>query len=176
MDECEALCTRLSIMVKGGLKCLGSIQHLKNKFGSGYTLLVKVRTLNDTHKCRQIIENTFPTATLKDVHHCFMNYHVIDNNDNSVTLAALFGLMEKSKEHYAIEDYSVSQTTLEQVFVNFARSPSEPQVEHNGRCLFCRTWCCCCSLNCCDREVIHDHDDDDESGQFSDDNDTQPLV
>lgn len=35
MEECEALCTRLSIMVNGKFKCLGSIQHLKSKFGSG---------------------------------------------------------------------------------------------------------------------------------------------
>ena len=31
MEECEALCTRLAIMVKGQFKCLGSVQHLKNK-------------------------------------------------------------------------------------------------------------------------------------------------
>jgi ABC-type multidrug transport system ATPase subunit len=31
MDECDALCSRLAIMVNGQLKCLGSPQHLKNK-------------------------------------------------------------------------------------------------------------------------------------------------
>lgn len=31
MDECEALCTRIAIMVSGDFKCLGSVQHLKNK-------------------------------------------------------------------------------------------------------------------------------------------------
>ncbi|CAF1682200.1 unnamed protein product, partial [Adineta ricciae] len=30
MEECEALCTRLAIMVNGKFKCLGSIQHLKS--------------------------------------------------------------------------------------------------------------------------------------------------
>ncbi|KAJ0055813.1 hypothetical protein NL108_012856, partial [Boleophthalmus pectinirostris] len=30
MEECEALCTRMAIMVNGQFKCLGSIQHLKN--------------------------------------------------------------------------------------------------------------------------------------------------
>ena len=35
MEECEALCTRLAIMVNGRFKCLGSIQHLKSKFGAG---------------------------------------------------------------------------------------------------------------------------------------------
>ena len=31
MEECEALCGRLAIMVNGTFKCIGSIQHLKNR-------------------------------------------------------------------------------------------------------------------------------------------------
>ncbi|KAI2662111.1 Phospholipid-transporting ATPase ABCA1 [Labeo rohita] len=31
MEECEALCTRMAIMVNGHFKCLGSIQHLKSR-------------------------------------------------------------------------------------------------------------------------------------------------
>ena len=44
MEECEALCTRLGIMVNGQFQCLGSPQHLKNRFGSGYTLTLRGRT------------------------------------------------------------------------------------------------------------------------------------
>jgi ABC-type uncharacterized transport system ATPase subunit len=33
MEECEALCTRLVIMVNGQFYCLGSVQHLKSKYG-----------------------------------------------------------------------------------------------------------------------------------------------
>jgi len=36
MEECEALCQRVGIMVGGRLRCLGSIQHLKNRFGRGF--------------------------------------------------------------------------------------------------------------------------------------------
>lgn len=32
MEECEALCSRLAIMVKGQFRCLGSLQHIKNRF------------------------------------------------------------------------------------------------------------------------------------------------
>lgn len=35
MEECEALCTRLAIMVNGEFKCIGSSQYLKNKFSKG---------------------------------------------------------------------------------------------------------------------------------------------
>jgi ABC-type multidrug transport system ATPase subunit len=42
MEECEALWTRLAIMVNGQFKCLGSIQHLKSRLGPHPLLL-------DTH-------------------------------------------------------------------------------------------------------------------------------
>eukprot|EP01080_Neovahlkampfia_damariscottae_P002468 gene2469-3178_t len=36
MEEADALCSRLGVLVNGELKCIGSSQHLKNKFGGGY--------------------------------------------------------------------------------------------------------------------------------------------
>jgi len=43
MEECEALCTRLAIMVNGEFKCIGSTQYLKNRFSKGLVLKIKVR-------------------------------------------------------------------------------------------------------------------------------------
>ena len=48
MEEAEALSTRMGIMVKGGIfKCLGSAQHIKNKFGTGYEIELKIRKLDE---------------------------------------------------------------------------------------------------------------------------------
>lgn len=44
MEECEALCTRLAIMVHGEFKCLGSAQHLKNQFSKGFLLTIKTKS------------------------------------------------------------------------------------------------------------------------------------
>ncbi len=44
MEECQVLCTRLAIMVNGTLKCLGSPQHLKNRWVLSSSLL-SVQTL-----------------------------------------------------------------------------------------------------------------------------------
>lgn len=119
MEECEALCTRLAIMVNGRFKCLGSPQHLKTKFGEGYTLLARVASgTSDTGPLKQFIEGTFPGSVLKDEHQGMIHYHIRDTN---VSWAQLFGTIERIKLNYNIEDYSVSQTTLEQVFLNFAR-------------------------------------------------------
>lgn len=43
MEEAEALSTKLGIMVRGGVfRCMGSSQHIKNKFGIGYEIEIKV--------------------------------------------------------------------------------------------------------------------------------------
>jgi len=41
MEECEALCNRIGIMVGGEFKCLGSLQHLKSRFSEGYSIDVR---------------------------------------------------------------------------------------------------------------------------------------
>ena len=38
MEEADVLCTRIGIMSKGCLKCVGSNLHLKNKYGQGFTI------------------------------------------------------------------------------------------------------------------------------------------
>ena len=42
MEEAEALATKMGIMVNGNLKCIGTSQHIKNKFGGGYEIEVKL--------------------------------------------------------------------------------------------------------------------------------------
>uniref|UniRef100_A0A671SHZ0 ATP-binding cassette sub-family A member 3-like n=1 Tax=Sinocyclocheilus anshuiensis TaxID=1608454 RepID=A0A671SHZ0_9TELE len=123
MEECEALCTRLAVMVNGQFKCLGSPQHLKSKFGSGYTLLAKVRVDTELEEMdlqlfKDFIESTFPGSLLKDEHQGMVHYHL---TDKTLTWAQVFGVLETAKEKYSIEDYCVSQISLEQVFLSFAQ-------------------------------------------------------
>ena len=68
MDECEALCTRIGIMVAGQFQCLGPVQHLKNKFSKGFVLTIKTgfTDVNLTEKVRQRIVEKFANAELKE--------------------------------------------------------------------------------------------------------------
>jgi ATP-binding cassette subfamily A (ABC1) protein 3 len=61
MEEAEALCTKMGIMVDGRFKCFGSSQHIKDKFGTGYELEFKIRTLTE-HEVADILTQ----AGLKD--------------------------------------------------------------------------------------------------------------
>lgn len=42
MEEAEALGTKLAIMVDGRFKCFGTTQHLKQTFGQGYYVEIKL--------------------------------------------------------------------------------------------------------------------------------------
>ena len=55
MEEAEALATKMGIMVNGNLKCLGTSQHIKNKFGGGYEVEVKLN-LPTPAQVKQAIE------------------------------------------------------------------------------------------------------------------------
>jgi hypothetical protein len=122
MEECEALCTRLVIMVNGEFKCLGSPQHLKSKFGNGYKLVVRLNDENDKEKLFDFMRVNFPSSVIQETHKNLFEYILPFKNTK---LSQIFGKMEKSRETLNIKDYSVSQTTLDQVFVNFAKGQYE---------------------------------------------------
>lgn len=130
MEECEALCTRLAIMVQGQFKCLGSPQHLKSKFGSGYSLRAKVRSDGQQEALQEFkafVDLTFPGSILEDEHQGMVHYHLPGDD---LSWAKVFGILEKAKEKYGVDDYSVSQISLEQVFLSFAHL--QPPAEDEG--------------------------------------------
>ncbi|KAF1780670.1 P-loop containing nucleoside triphosphate hydrolase [Phytophthora cactorum] len=66
MEECEALCTRVGIMVGGRLRCLGSVQHLKHRFGDGLMLelkLVGTPTQDISARVASVFSGSAPTTT-----------------------------------------------------------------------------------------------------------------
>ncbi|KAH9377126.1 hypothetical protein HPB48_008271 [Haemaphysalis longicornis] len=70
MDECEASCDRLTIMVKGKMMCLGTLQHIREKHGKGYRLhfMLKHGASSDADQFVVAVPKLFPGITLSDRH------------------------------------------------------------------------------------------------------------
>uniref|UniRef100_A0A1A8PUY7 ATP-binding cassette, sub-family A (ABC1), member 12 n=3 Tax=Nothobranchius TaxID=28779 RepID=A0A1A8PUY7_9TELE len=118
MEECEALCSRLAIMVKGHFQCLGSLQHIKNRFGTGFTVkMYLTEPACDAEAITTFMQHRFPSTYLKDQHSAMVEYHV-PNAPGGV--ADIFNQLETNKNALCIKHFSVSQTTLDEVFINFA--------------------------------------------------------
>ena len=64
MEEAEALCTKIGIMVDGQFKCYGSSQHIKDKYGMGFEIEVKIKQLQEQELLtqQQNIKEEFVTA------------------------------------------------------------------------------------------------------------------
>jgi ATP-binding cassette subfamily A (ABC1) protein 3 len=81
MEEAEALCTKMGIMVAGRFRCFGSSQHIKNKYGTGYEIEFKIRDLSeeqikrisggkyqlDKNDCIKIIQESGDTELLEEL-------------------------------------------------------------------------------------------------------------
>jgi ATP-binding cassette subfamily A (ABC1) protein 3 len=151
MEECEALCTKLGIMVGGQFQCFGNIQNLKSKYGKGYSLILKLKTnasialeesenLAALNEKLEIVEKFIATridrAILKDRQNFTLFYQILlETSDTSSyqetatnkkqqsrttqTIAGIFNLIEENKNRLELETYSLSQTSLEQIFLSF---------------------------------------------------------
>lgn len=121
MDECEALCTKIGIMVKGQFRCLGSVQHLKNKYSNGFVLTIKIGK-DDADLVIEIqnrVLQAFPSAELKEKYLDILTFHITNMN---LKWSQVFGICAQMKEDLNINDYSLSQMSLEQVFLIFSKS------------------------------------------------------
>eukprot|EP00002_Diphylleia_rotans_P024252 TRINITY_DN477_c0_g2_i1.p1 TRINITY_DN477_c0_g2~~TRINITY_DN477_c0_g2_i1.p1 ORF type:complete len:1671 (+),score=364.81 TRINITY_DN477_c0_g2_i1:51-5063(+) len=118
MEECEALCSRIGIMVGGRMRCLGSAQHLKSRFGTGYQIDISSE-LESVEEVKSFVTSTFPGAQLLEWHAGTVKYDV---PRQKLTLSNMFRTIQANRERLHIINYAISQTTLEQIFISKARS------------------------------------------------------
>ncbi|CAK7342616.1 unnamed protein product [Dovyalis caffra] len=97
MNEAQALCTRMGIMVGGRLRCIGSPQHLKTRFGNHLELEVKpieVSSVDSENLCQTIQSRLFdipshPRTLLDDLEVCIGRIDSIRSENASVTEISL---------------------------------------------------------------------------------------
>lgn len=83
------------------------------RFGDGYTIVLRVSGTNpNLGPLEKFIQDSFPSIVLKEKHHCTLQYQLASYG---CSLAKIFGILSMHQGTYHIEDYSVSQTTLDQV-------------------------------------------------------------
>ncbi|NWS94649.1 ABCA9 protein, partial [Mionectes macconnelli] len=112
MEEAEAVCDRVAILVSGQLRCIGSIQYLKNKFGKGYLLEIKVKDAEHADLLHAEILKIFPSAACQERFPSFLVYKV--PMEDALPLSQSFSKLEEAKRSCNLEEYSFSLNTLTQ--------------------------------------------------------------
>uniref|UniRef100_A0A8C3FSN8 ATP binding cassette subfamily A member 10 n=1 Tax=Chrysemys picta bellii TaxID=8478 RepID=A0A8C3FSN8_CHRPI len=124
MKEAEALCDRVAIMVSGKLRCIGSIQYLKNKFGKGYLLEIKVKDPEQVDLIHEEITQIFPLAARQERYSSLMVYKIPMENVQSLSQA--FFNLEAGKR-----GVTLPLTFTFQVFLELSREQEKEDFDMN---------------------------------------------
>jgi len=131
MEEAEALCHRIGIIVNGKFVCLGPLQYLKDKYGSGYKITLVKRPTGEN--LEEFIQEIFPDAEkVEDSSSTKETYQI---KHQSFKFSQVLRALEELKRGQIIQDFSIYNTTLEQVFINFSRQQHAPDTSlmtHSG--------------------------------------------
>ena len=190
MDEAETLCKRMAIMVNGEFVCLGKSGQIKEKYGYGYEIEVRIKPLSETKfekiikECdlnknmkinmeniesvlnkigegnyiNELIQGRFGSKLIRDIQintyipiraliswtffvknalkfikkaeryfeSIILTEHIDNNflfklkkNNNTKSIGFFFGLFESNKDSCYVTEYSIQQTSLEQIFNMF---------------------------------------------------------
>ena len=144
LDEAEALCHRLGIVVDGALRCIGTPLHLKRKYGGGYE--VSFRAAIDANNVDYNSTSLWVSSCLQQFKAAFPGLQVLELVDNrfkvrvpkeAMHLPRCFALLDhmcNAKEERPAEErpgggkgdncdeprafYCVSLSSIEQVFLD----------------------------------------------------------
>ncbi|NXY90850.1 ABCAA protein, partial [Alcedo cyanopectus] len=117
MEEAEAVCDRVAIMVSGQLRCIGSIQYLKNKFGKGYLLEIKVRDSECSDLLHAEILKIFPSAARQERLPSLLIYKI--PMEDALPLSQSFAKLEEASSASQRNNQSLSHPF--QVFLELSR-------------------------------------------------------
>ena len=118
LDEAEYLGDRIGIMSDGKYLCSGTSSFLKSKYPCGFNinLLINSSIFNENYKQKLFadIQKYEPKAEIKVASKSILSINIQSNNTK---ILQIFNYIEKNKEKYGIEDYTVGSTSLEDVFL-----------------------------------------------------------
>ena len=120
MEEADTLGDVISIMSRGRLHCLGTALHLKNKYGTGYTVDIKVPIAEHGKVLESLTGGLLPNA------------HAVGATEISGTVdladvAKMVPLCAHIESSGTGADMTVSMCTLETVFISIAEAAGDPE-------------------------------------------------
>lgn len=126
MDEAEQLCDNIAIMINGRIVCYGSPNYLMQHYGGGYEVTITTDlTVMQQSRALQQVEASLPGLT-------YVIYSGESPSERNkwittlklkqvIELSRLFDVLSVLAKQNAFESFTATRTTLEQVFVSFAR-------------------------------------------------------
>ncbi|KAL2714403.1 phospholipid-transporting ATPase ABCA1-like [Vespula squamosa] len=118
MQEAEAMCTRVGILVEGRFVVIDSCENLKRKHDNNFILNIGViPAFQNQHliTINNIVNEAFPGIKLKDFHMGIIKYEL----ESNISHSNVFEILEQlRRRHTWLTDFTVNQPSMDQVFLD----------------------------------------------------------
>lgn len=132
MDEADSLSQYIGIMAAGQMRCIGTRQRLKSRFGTGYRLQIIYRTIHED-EIESLVLLAAPYARLDkrepvptDVALTKAHYLIPPGNPISYIYETFY---ELQKEGTKVVEFGLEFSSLEEVFLTIAHMVEPPLEE-----------------------------------------------
>ncbi|KHJ97891.1 hypothetical protein OESDEN_02130 [Oesophagostomum dentatum] len=118
MEECEALCSRIGVLVKGRLVAIGTSQELKSRYTNSLFLHIVLRSLKDRELIANEVLTKFPSGTLvtKRIDSLSLKFKICRGAQER--LSTLYAAVQEMASHLPLSDFFLLQSSLEDVLEN----------------------------------------------------------
>jgi len=140
MEEAEAVSDCIGIIAHGELQCIGTVQHLRDKFNKNYHLSIDLKPEAQYDGTAELIKSIvgdqspaikpIPVTTPPAPGSLYgAQWNLVESVGSRRTyelksipsMGDLFRRMEANKERFSIQSYSLAQASLEDIFLQLVR-------------------------------------------------------
>ncbi|XP_077563136.1 phospholipid-transporting ATPase ABCA3-like isoform X3 [Haemaphysalis longicornis] len=120
MRQLELMCKRLAIIVDGHLQCIGTIDHLREKFGQGMTVKIQLSGPEKERvlEVQPVMTALFPDSRLIYYHRGLLSFEMYEKRPWSEVFSSISLLLQGFRCDYVL----VSETMLEDIYLAFSKS------------------------------------------------------
>ena len=117
LEEAEFLADRIGIMLEGKYVCSGTSNYLKNNYPCGFNLnlIINSKFNNDCkNKIFEFIKQFDNSVNIKIFSKGILSFNLNEKKN----INKIFDFIEENKNNFGIDDFTISSTSLEDVFIN----------------------------------------------------------
>ncbi|XP_050037912.2 phospholipid-transporting ATPase ABCA3-like [Dermacentor andersoni] len=128
MEEADVVGDRIAILAEGTIRCCGSSQFLKHRFGTGYHMEIGKRLRRcDVQGIIMVVKTYVPTVQLVSESSEVLRLSL--GVTSSEGFVDMFKVLERFRSKLGIMEMTVSVTTMEDIYLRIADEMMEEQAE-----------------------------------------------
>ena len=114
--ECDILCDKIAIMVQGDILCKDSPGALREKYGSGYKINLKINEKSTEQKVNEYVKQNFSDIKFIEHKYNWLKYRVKGK------ISSILTILDTAKSQELVESFTIDVASLEDIFLQITQN------------------------------------------------------